>query len=804
MDTFRNDLRFAFRMLTKAKGFTVAAVLLLALGIGANTAIFSLVDGFLLRLLPLKDPKQLVFVRATQPEGKTTGAFPYPTFEQFRDHSSSFDGMFALDGSRVSVTVEGNPEMVWGDFVSGNYFELLGVRTVAGRTFNVDDDRPGKPPVAVISYGYWEQRFGRDAAAIGKTIYLGKIPFVIVGVTPSDFSGLNVAGGSAELILPMTLQPQLALRDHNKFDVVARLKAGASIDSARDDLDAIYQQVLSQSAAVQTGASEIEAQKIELKPGLRGYSTTDDDFAAELRILFAVAGVVLLIAAVNVASLLLARASSRQKEIAIRLSVGASRGRLIRQLLTESTLLAILGGGLGLLFAMWGVDLLVRVLSYGQSSPILYGLRINSSVLAFNAVVSILTGILFGLIPAYAATRVDLNCILKGADTSRQRGRSRFAIGKSLVVAQVALSLALLIGAGLLIRSLQRLSAIDTGFEREKVLTMWAYPALIGYDHQREIALYGQVLDKLNATPGVQSATLSRYSVLNNAGPVAPRFFETMGIALLRGREFTDRDIATSPKVAVITDSTARRVFPNEDPIGKRFNWRRGGGINLEPVATGGVEIVGLAKDLRRSLRSEGRPDEGFYLPYTQAPPEMLGQAVLLVRTLGGPATLIPAIRSSVQSVEKDLALLGIKTEAQEIEDRYLGSERALATLLTFFGVLAVALASIGLYGTMSYSVERRTKELGIRMALGAQRKDMISLVLRETMTLLVIGIAIGIPVAIAAGRLISSLLFGIGIADPVTIGIAALAMFVIALAAGYLPARRATKIDPMIALRYE
>ena len=807
MNKLAQDLRFGVRMLSKAPGFTAAAVLLLALGIGANTAIFSLVDAFLLRLLPLREPKQLVFVRTTRPKGGTTGSFPYPTFEQFRDRNSSFEGMFARDDSRVSVTVEGVPEMLSGDFVSGNYFDLLGVKPAAGRTFTPDDDQPGRTPVAVISFGYWDRRFGRDASAIGKTIYLGKIPFSIIGVTAADFSGLNVAGGSAELTLPMFMQPRLALRDHDRFEIIARLKTGTSIEIARTDLDVLYQQFLKQSAGTQLSGlveSEISAQRIELKPGLRGYSSTDDDFARELIILFAVAGIVLLISAVNVASLLLARGASRQREIALRLSVGASRGRLIRQLLTESILLAVLGGALGLLFASWGVDLLVRVLSYGQSSPILFGLRMNISVLAFTGLVSVITGTVFGIIPAFAATRVDLNSILKGSDAASHHGRLRRGAAKTLVVSQVALSLALLIGAGLLIRTLQQLNQIDTGFERERVLTMWAFPVLIGYDHAKEVALYKQVLEKLNAIPGVQSASMSRYSVLNGAGPVGPRFFETMGIGLLRGREFTDRDTDTSTRVAVLTESTARRIFPDEDPIGRHFSWERGGGVGIQRLSTGGVEIVGLARDIKRSLRDQGRADEGFYLPYTQAPSDWLGQAVLLVHTSVPPATVIPAVRKEVQSVEKDLALLGIKTEAEEIEQRYLSGERSLATLLSFFGALALALASIGLYGTMSYAVERRTKEIGIRTALGAQRNDMLWMVLRETLSLLAIGVAIGIPIAIAASRLISSMLFEVRATDLGTIAIAVLVMSAIASMAGYLPARRATKVDPMVALRYE
>ena len=807
MATLLQDLRFGSRMLRKNPSFTVVAILLLGLGIGANTAIFSLVDAFLWRSLPVKDAERLVFVRAREPKGREIGAFPYAIFEQIRDHNESFSSAFALDDSRVSVTVDGEPEMVWGDFVSGNYFETLGVRSITGRVFTPEDDQPGKPPVAVISYAYWERRFGRDASTVGKTISLGKTSFTVIGITPPEFSGLNVAGGSAELILPMFVQAQLALRDHNKFEIIARLKPGATLEQAQADLDVTYKQILTQAAGTQIApdkASEIAGQRIELKEASRGYSANDDDFAKELKILWAVAGLILLICLVNVSSLLVARATSRQKEIAIRLSIGASRNRLVRQLLIESVLLASLGGVLGLLFAVWGVELLVRVLSYGQSSQIVFDLRLNWSVLAFTGAVSILSGVVFGITPAISATREDLNSMLKSNEGATQPRRWHRGVMRSLVVSQLALSMTLLIAAGLLIRTLQQLNAVDTGFDREKVLTMWTFPVLIGYDHAKEVRLYGQLIDKLSSIPGVASASLSRYSLTNSTGPVGPRFFETTGIGLLSGREFTSADTETSPKVAVITETTARSFFPNENPIGQHFSWERGGGINLQRLSSGGVEVVGLARDIRRSFRDQGRADEGFYIPYTQAPPEWLGQAMLLVRASANPASVVPAIRHEVQSVEKDLALLGIKTAAEEMGVRYLSSERSLATLLSFFSSLALVLASIGLYGTMSYAVQRRTKEIGIRIALGAEKSDMLWMVLRETLSLFAIGVAIGIPAAMLGSRLISSLLFGVKATDPVTILVAALLMLGIAFAAGYLPARSATKVDPMVALRYE
>jgi predicted permease len=797
MRTLWQDLRYGVRMLAKRPGFTLIVALTLALGIGANTAVFSLIDAFLFKLLPVRDPQQLVFVRATNPRDGITDSFPYPIFEQFRDRNRSFSGVFAVDNTRVSVTVEGQPEMVWGDFVSGSYFDVLGVSAILGRTFTADDDQAGKPPVAVISSGYWERRFGRDPAAIGKTIYLAKIPFTVIGVTSPGFYGLNVAGRSADVVLPMFMQSRLALGDHNTFRIMARLKPGAGPEQARADLDVIYQQALTQMAG--SGISpqaqqEIRAQKIQLKPGIRGGSTPG--FASDLRILLAVVGVVLLIACLNIANLLLARAVGRQREIAVRLSLGAGRGRVIRQLLTESLLLAALGGVLGLLVAQWLVSGLLAVFSSGND-PIPFDLKLDTSILAFTGAVSLLTGILFGLAPALAATRVDLIPMLKGAEGESRPLRRRLA--KSLVVAQVALSLALLIGAGLLIRSLQQLYRVDTGFERDKLLTMWVYPALIGYDRAKELRLYRDAVENLNAIPDVQSASLARRALGVGKGlnSVGPRFFETTGIGLLQGREFSTADSETAPRVAIISESAAQRFLPNVNPIGQSIP------DELAELADLGrdVQIVGVVRDTRSLWSPKGDP--AIYIPYTQASSQQLGQMKFFVRTAGKPMNIVSAVRRQIQAIEKDLPLVGITTQDVEVMGQ-AREERSMAMLLGFFGALALVLSSIGLYGTMSYAVSRRTRELGIRLALGAQRKDLLRMVLREALQQALIGVAIGIPVALAGARMIASMLFGVNTTDPVTIAVAVLVMITVAFAASYLPARRATKVDPMVALRYE
>ena len=517
------------------------------------------------------------------------------------------------------------------------------------------------------------------------------------------------------------------------------------------------------------------------------------DFATELQILFAVVAVVLLIACVNVANLLLTRAAARRKEIAMRLALGANRGRLIRQLLTESLLMAGLGGVLGLCFARWGVGILLAVLSGKEDTP--FDLRPDLKMLAFTGAVSALTGVIFGLVPALSATRVDLNSILKGTEGGA-KSRPPRRLAKSLVVAQMALSLTLLIGAGLLINSLRQLYAVDTGFDRDKVLTMWVFPSLIGYDHAREMRLYGELLDRMAKIPGVESASLSRRSltIAKGGNIVGPRFFETLGIDLLRGREFIAADTASSPRVAIVSEGAARRLFPDAEAIGQL--------LPKEFSPPGGTaQVVGVVRDTRSRLRQPGW-DEVIYVPYAQAPPESLGQVKLYVRA-ARPAGLTTALRDEVRSVDKDLALRDVEPLASEMS-RFVGEERSVATLLSFFGALALALAAVGLYGTMSYAVSRRTKELGIRMALGAQRKDVLRMVLAEAVGLAAVGVAIGVPAALAGIRLIASLLFGVRAADPTTLAAAIVVMITVALMASYLPARRATRVDPMQALRYE
>jgi len=809
------DLRYGARMLWGSPGFTLIAVLTLALGIGANTAIFSLADAFLLKLLPVEDPQQLVFIRATNSRGGTHGDFSYPAFERFRDGSQAFASMFAWDDSHVMVTMDGQPDFVDCDFVSGNYFDVLGASAFLGRAITTEDDRPNGKPVTVISYSYWERRFGRAPAAIGKNITIGRIRFTIVGVTKPDFSGRNVAGRPADFVLPMGVHPQLALGDHDTFQIMARLKPSITAEQARTELDVIYQQFLRQQAGTQLSQrdeQDINKQRIVLKPGLHGASQPTDNFSLEIRILAAVVGVALLIACVNIACLLLARASARQKEIALRVAMGAGRGRLVRQLLTESVLLAVFGGVLGMVFARWGASFLFALLANSEAT-----IPFDWKILAFTLAISVVTGVLFGLAPALTGTRIELNSILKGSESHREGRLSPRALSKPLVISQVALSLALLIGAGLLIRSLQSLYSVDTGFERNKVLEVWVFPALNGYDHASEMNLYPRLLDRLNAIPGVQSASLSRLRMIFGrwnrdvwvpqsvsaaqgarqvyCDPAGPRFFATMGIPLLLGREFSPADTATAPKVAVISESMAREFFVGKNAIGERFRFDH---ADSGPE----IEVVGVVKDIKHHLEDD-RPQAAAFIPYTQAPSDMYGQMNLVVRTAANPSSIVPAIRAAVQSVDKNLPQTEIATQETEV-DEYLGSQRSITTLLSSFAGMAMLLAAIGLYGTMSYAVGRRTKELGIRLALGAQRGELLLMVLHETLRLVVIGVVFGVAVATAAGRLLGGMLFAVKSSDPLTIAVAIVIMTGIALIAGLVPARRAMRVDPIVALRYE
>jgi predicted permease len=830
------DIRFGMRMLGRSPIFTAVAVMSLALGIGANTAIFSLVNAVLLKKLPVKNPDQLVLLNWVSgkdiPAKSISGnlhmkdgqalstSFSYSAFQQFRDFNEAFSDVFAFtDAGQLNVGIDGEAELAEGQLVSGGYYDVLGVKPIMGRALTADDDRlPGAEPVVVISYAYWQGRFGHDPAVVGKIIYINNSPFTIIGVTPQGFSGTLQVGSSPELTMPIAAQPlispigsSLDKPDYWWLQIIGRLKPGVSEQQARAGLDVIFQRSVAESQ--QSSDEKTATARLETSSGSRGLSESRQEFSEPLFILMAVVGLVLAIACANIANLLLARAATRQKEIAVRLALGASRLRLIRQLLTESVLLAFIGGALGLLFAYLGKDLLLTLLPE-ESTSFSLDLSMDARILSFTAAISILTGILFGLAPALRATRVDLTPALKDNARSMSKGKSR--LGKVLLVAQVAMSLLLLIGAGLFVRTLQNLENVDLGFNRENVLLFKLDPTLNGYKGPRLMNLYKQIMERVEALPGVQSASLSSHAPISNNATyrsvevegytppedaekyvyqqsIADTFFDTMEIPLLLGRGFNSKDDENAPKVAVINETMARTYFSSDNPVGRLFSIGR---KNKEQV-----EVIGMVKDVKYTNVRQNIPPT-FYMPYLQRPND-LGRVSFEVRTSGNPTEMVAAIRQVVQEADKNLPLFDVKTQSEQV-NATLAQERLFARLSSFFGLLALMLACIGLYGLMSYAVARRTHEIGIRMALGARSGDVLWMVMREILMLVLIGVAIGLPAALAATRLISSMLFGLTATDPMTISVATLFMIAVAALAGYIPARRASRVDPMVALRYE
>ncbi|MCI0389447.1 MAG: ABC transporter permease [Acidobacteria bacterium] len=814
------DLRYGVRMLLKHKGFTSVAVLSLALGIGANTAIFSLIDAVLLKNLPVRAPEQLYLIAHSGLRGVSEGS-NFPFYEQIRDHSRSFSEVIAFNPNQWKVTVKDETEQVSGQVVSGNYYPTLGVGALIGRTLTVADNQvPGGHPVAVISYAYWKRRFAQDPGVLGQNMTINLTPFTIIGVTPPEFFGLQV-GRSADITVPMSMHPLvgsgagLGNRDGWwRLPMMGRLKPGVSIEQARAEVDLLLQQFLDE-VKTRPQLRQDHFKRAELMPAGNGLAELRRQFSDPLRILMAIVGLVLLIACANVANLLLARAAVRQKEVAIRLALGAGRLRLIRQLLTESVLLAVMGGLLGLLFAYWGADYLVSFIPQ-EGAPITLHFNPDLRVLSFTVALSLLTGILFGLAPALRATRLDLSPALKDDARGSGVGPSRLGLGKLLVVAQVAISLLLLIGAGLFVRSLQKLRGLDTGFERNNVLlfTIDAYGT--NYKDTKLAALHRGLLERLSVMPGVRSASLSQYSPISGAGQgrrisvpgfahqseedglitvnwVGPNYFETMGIPLVVGRAFTPGDNEQAPRIAVISESVARYYFPNENPVGRRINISR-------PPEGGECEIVGVVKDAKfQSLRQENQ--RLVYLAHLQGPPWRL--MTFALRTAGDPAGLIAAVRHEVRAAGEDIPMTHVKTLVAQI-DESLAQERLVASLSGFFGLLALLLSCVGLYGIMAYTVARRTREIGIRLALGAQPGNVLWLVMRETLLLVLIGVATGLPAALATTRLISTLLFELTANDPLTIALATSLLIAVAALAGYLPARRAARVDPMVVLRQE
>jgi predicted permease len=821
------DLRYGVRMLRKNKMFTVVAVLSLALGIGANTAIFSLIDALLLKSLPVKQPERLVALNSiapTQP-GRLLPIFSYPVFREMREKDTVFSGMFARSGTQMSMSGAGQTERVQTELVSGNFFSVLGVNPHLGRLFTeTDDQTPGAHPVAVISYNFWQRRFGADPGIVGKTISLNSYPFTVIGVAAEGFYGVEI-GNNPDVRIPLMMDGQVRpigvppifeRRGNWWLAVMARLKDGVSVEQAQAATDIAFQIAREPDVRRNTGDTiddrNFRSLRIQLSPGGSGNSNISRQFSQPLLVLMCLVGLVLMIACLNVANLLLTRAAARQKEIAVRLALGARRFRLVRQLLTEGLLLSTLGGLLGLLFARWGTNVLLGFLPQVRSTAVLE-VKPDLRMIGFTFGVSLISGLIFSLTPALMATRPNLVPALKNEMVVVSRGGRRWELSRLLVILQIGLSLVLLVGAGLFTRSLQNLRGVDTGYRADQVVTMSLDPAQIGYKLERVRSFYSDLSQRLAALPGVKTITYTRNAPISGSysrfgievpgyqprpgeemavlfNQIGSDFFATFGTPLLSGREFNAQDTPESPKVAIINNDLARYFFGSESPLGKR--------ITLENYKD--LEIVGVVADTKyRNLREA--PPKTAYIPYSQY--GNTGQRILAVRATGEASSLISAIRQVIRGLDQNLPIFDVKTFAEQVNDS-ISRERLIALLSSFFGFFALLLASLGLYGVMAYAVTRRTHEIGIRMALGARPNSVLRLVLCETLLLSLIGISVGLPAALYCSRLIKDLLFELTPNDPFTITVASLIMISIAVIAGYLPARRASRVDPMIALRHD
>jgi len=854
METFLHDLRYGIRMLRRSPVFTLIALCSLGLGIGANTAIFTMINVMMLKSMPVKDPGQLALFTYSGTNGDPSLSFSFPLVERFQANTTAFTGvMAAAGGGLVHMTVAGagdQSDLVRPDRVTGNFFQVLGINPILGRVITEDDDRKyDAHSVVVISYNFWKRRFGLDPSVIGKAITLNDNPYTIVGVTPSGFTGMEI-GGNPDMWYPVWMIDQtpagIANRQNSSMiqkiswwlRIIGRVKPGVSMSQAQSEMDGVFQQMLNEIAETRSknwtasDKNKFFSQKMALQPGGGGYSYIRFRFIKPLYILMIIVGLVLLIACANVANLLLARAATRQKEIAVRLSIGANRFRLIRQLLTESMMLSIIGGALGLLLSRLFTGLLANYVTNG-ATQFSYDVNPDLHVLEFTIAVSLITGILFGLAPALRATGFDLVPALKDTTGNLRIGGGRIALDKILVVVQVALSLFLLIGAGLFVRSLQKLKNVDTGFDAENVV-IFDLNIRPGYKPAQIAALTRQLLDKLETLPGSRSASATEFTPLSGSSMsfgttipgytpspddnmsshvmrVGPRYFETMGIPVLLGRDFNRKDdvdpnasannanpttqpvqpaVEKRPKPAIINQTMANFFWKGENPIGKRFN-----GSNDDP----GYEIVGVVKDAKYENMRE-KVDRAFFLPYLM---ESHGAGTFILRTYNSPAAAIASVQQLVREQDKNAQALNVRT-MESVVDSSLIQERFIAQLASFFSLFALLLACIGLYGIMSYGVARRTKEMGIRMALGAQSGKVIWMVMSQSLLLVVIGIVIAIPAAVMSTKFVSNYLFGLTTTDPTTIAMATVVLLGVAALAGYLPARRASRVDPMIALRYE
>ena len=835
LDELRADLRYALRTFGRSRGFTAAAIATLALGIGANTAVFSVVDALLLRKLPVTNPDELVvFDWLRTPEsmvarhlgyGRAGGvpglgirtSFSALTVERFGEHTATLSNIFAFSPTGTLTIVEDQQaDTVSGLFVTSQYFAGLGVGAIAGRTLSASDDRPQADPVAVISHRYWRRRFASNPSVVGKTIDVNRVPVAIVGITPEGFEGPRMSE-SSDIMLPLAVAARLSPTGRAQpvsvwwLQMMGRLKPGVTREQALADLQTTFAATVHESWAARPpdtpNPTRSEVPQLRVRPGAQGPDGPRIDAQQILFPVFAVVAAILLIGCVNLATLLLVRASARHQEVTVRLTLGASRGRVIRQLLTETLLLALLGGIGGASLAWWGKDFMLW-LPTGET-PIVDA-RIDPRVLAFTAMLSAITALLFGIGPALRATRTDLGPSLK---TSAVRGRrTRGLASRALLTAQVAISLVLLIGAGLLVRTLYNLSKVDVGFNADNMLVFRIDPVVESGSSSRTFQVYDRIVAAIEAVPGVLSCTLSAMPLIARSEweePVQPdgtgppqnafiqvarwNFLETLAIPLVTGRDLSAADTQGRPRVAVINETMAQQVFGERTPVGRHFRFVNGADRGIA------IQVIGVARDSKYASLEQQVPPT-LFMAHSQLPPSAMTVAV---RTASDPLTVVSSVREAVRRADPAVALAEMKTQRQQIAET-IGKPRAFAALTTVSGMIGLLLACVGLYGVVSYETIRRTREIGIRMALGARRSDVRRLVLRQTVGVVTIGAGIGIALALTASGLIGSVLFGIAPTDPFAIGSALAVLMGVALAASYLPARRASHLDPTQALRYE
>jgi predicted permease len=834
MRAFFSDVRHSFRTLGKSPMFTTVAIASLALGLGANTAIFSMLDQALLRPLPVDRPRELVLLTSPGPNrgdfngDNGTRLFSRPEYADLRDRNQAFSGLIARAPYSANLSYQGHSEAVSAELVSGNYFDVLGVRPEQGRLLSQRDDvTKSAHPVVVLAYPYWIKRFGGDPKIVDQTVRINDVLMTVTGVAPRGFFGVDV-GRITNIYVPLAMKTAITPtsdgyddREYHFLHVIGRLRPGMTEPQASASLQIIYKPMLEADLAVMTGSitqrfrDRFMKKTLVLQPAYNGVPSFRENASTPLYVLMAMVGLVLLIACANVANLLVARSIGRQKEIAIRLAMGAARKDVVRQLLAESLVLSFLGALAGLIVAVWTSGLLVQLIPSDSGGVPGLSASLDPRTVAFTFALALLTGLAFGLLPAFQSTRPDVYPVLKNQAGSVIGNFGQMRSRQALVVAQVALSLLLLVGAGLFTRSLLNLRRLDPGFRTDNLVLFYVDASRNGYTETRVAQLYQEIQQKMATLPGVASASLAEIVPLSgdqssnsihvqgyepkpeeNLQPdfdyVSPGYFATLGIPILMGRDFTELDKLGARKVAVVNETFAKHFFGAENPIGRRFGFGGEGATD--------VEIVGVVKNGKyNTLRDDAV--QFIYQPYQQD--KNLNGISVDIRTIAPPETLMPAIRRTMAGIDSNLAIWDLRTMETQVNTS-LFAERLIAILCACFGALATLLAAIGLYGVMAFSVARRTREIGIRMALGAGRPRVVSMILIEVSIMSAIGIAIGVPLSIALSRYVASQLYGVTPTDSLTLIAAALILLTVSALAGFLPARRAATVDPTVALRYE